>query len=152
RVLDCKNPKCKEVAAQAPKMSEYLCDACRAHFAQLQESLTSLGVPYILDDKLVRGLDYYTRTAYEAIAVTGLAAQNTVAGGGRYDGLVRELGGGDVPGIGFAAGVERIALLLASQEKELVTRPVVFLAPLGDAEAKKADQLAQTLRAAGVAA
>jgi histidyl-tRNA synthetase len=152
RVLDCKNPKCQEVAKGAPKMADYLCDPCKAHFAQLQESLTSLGVPYVLDDKLVRGLDYYTRTAYEAIAVTGLGAQNTVAGGGRYDGLVRELGGGDTPGIGFAAGVERIALLLAAQQKELTNKPIVFLAPLGDAEAKRADQLAQSLRAAGIGA
>jgi histidyl-tRNA synthetase len=151
RVLDCKNPKCQQVAAGAPKMGASLCDPCKAHFAALQETLTNLKVPFVLDDKLVRGLDYYTRTAYEAIATSGLGAQSTVAGGGRYDGLVRELGGGDTPGIGFASGVERMALLLAQQEKELLTRPVVFIAPLGEEEGKRADVLAQSLRAAGIA-
>ena len=151
RVLDCKNPKCQEVAISAPKMSNSLCDPCKAHFAQLQQSLSDLKVTYVLDDKLVRGLDYYTRTAFEAIAPDGLGAQNTVAGGGRYDGLVRELGGGDTPGIGFASGVERMAILLAGQEKELLSRPVVFIAPLGEEEGKRADLLAQQLRAAGIA-
>jgi histidyl-tRNA synthetase len=151
RVLDCKNPKCQEVAAQAPAMEKFLCDPCRAHFAGLRETLDKLGVGYVVDPKLVRGLDYYTRTTYEAIATAGLGSQSTVAGGGRYDGLVRELGGPDVPGIGFAAGVERLALLLAQQGKEQAVRPVVFIAPLGDAEAARADQLAQQLRAAGLA-
>ena len=150
RVLDCKNPRCQEVAAGAPKL--VLCDPCRAHFEGLQGILTALKVSFVLDAKLVRGLDYYTRTAYEAIATAGLGAQSTVAGGGRYDGLVRELGGGDVPGIGFAAGVERLALIVAQQGKERAVRPVLFIAPLGDAEAARADQLAQQLRAAGLAA
>jgi histidyl-tRNA synthetase len=152
RVLDCKNPGCAEVAAQAPKMEQFLCDACRAHFAGVQEALQRLGVSTAIDPRLVRGLDYYTRTAYEAIVPSGLGAQSTVAGGGRYDGLVKELGGPDVPGIGFAAGVERMALLLAQQGKEETVRPVVFLAPLGPAEEARADQLAQQLRAAGIAA
>ena len=151
RVLDCKNPKCQEAAAQAPTMEQFLCDPCRAHFAALRETLDKLGVAYLVDPKLVRGLDYYTRTTYEAIATAGLGSQSAVAGGGRYDGLVRELGGPDVPGIGFAAGVERLALLLAQQGKEQAVRPVVFIAPLGDAEAARADQLAQQLRAAGLA-
>ena len=150
RVLDCKNPKCQEVAAAAPKMTDFLCDACRAHFDNLQNTLQKLGVGFVIDTRLVRGLDYYTRTAYEAIATSGLGSQSTVAGGGRYDGLVRELGGPDIPGIGFAAGVERMALLLAQQGKEAATRPMLFIAPLGDAEAAKADQLAQQLRAAGI--
>src|SRR5205807_8018442 len=110
-----------------------------------------LKVSFVIDPKLVRGLDYYTRTTYEAIATSGLGAQSTVAGGGRYDGLVRDLGGPDVPGIGFAAGVERMALLLAQQGKEAATKPVLFIAPLGEAEALKADHLAQALRAAGIA-
>jgi histidyl-tRNA synthetase len=152
RVLDCKNPKCQQVANDAPQMEKFLCDACRAHFDGVQEELRRLGVKFVVDPKLVRGLDYYTRTAYEAIATSGLGAQATVAGGGRYDGLVKELGGPDIPGIGFAAGVERMALLLAQQGKEQVVRPVVFLAPLGDAEAARADELAQQLRAAGLAA
>ena len=152
RVLDCKNPKCQEVVAGAPQMQAFLCDACKAHFAAVQEALQRLGVGFVIDPKLVRGLDYYTRTAYEAIATSGLGAQSTVAGGGRYDGLVKELGGADVPGIGFAAGVERMALLVAQQGKEQVTRPVLFIAPLGEAEAARADELAQQLRAEGIAA
>jgi len=151
RVLDCKNPKCAEVAAGAPAMERFLCDPCRAHFAGLQETLRAVGVPFVVDAKLVRGLDYYTRTTYEAIATSGLGAQSTVAGGGRYDGLVRELGGADVPGIGFAAGVERLALLLARQGKERAVRPLLFIAPLGDAEAARADALAHELRSAGLA-
>jgi histidyl-tRNA synthetase len=111
-----------------------------------------LSVTFVVDAKLVRGLDYYTRTTYEAIATSGLGAQSTVAGGGRYDGLVRELGGGDVPGIGFAAGVERLALLVAQSGRESAERPVVFLAPLGPAEEERADALAQELREAGIAA
>jgi histidyl-tRNA synthetase len=151
RVLDCKNPKCQEVAAAAPKMEQFLCDPCRAHFEALQKALQGLNVAYVIDSKLVRGLDYYTRTTYEAIATSGLGAQSTVAGGGRYDGLVRELGGPDVPGIGFAAGVERMALLLSQQGHEAAARPALFIAPLGEAEAARADKLAQDLRAAGIA-
>ncbi|HEY5677887.1 MAG TPA: histidine--tRNA ligase, partial [Myxococcales bacterium] len=109
RVLDCKNPKCAGVAAGAPAMEQFLCEPCRAHFAGVQDALRAVGVPFVVDARLVRGLDYYTRTTYEAIATSGLGAQSAVAGGGRYDGLVRELGGADVPGIGFAAGVERLA-------------------------------------------
>ena len=151
RVLDCKNPKCQAVAAGAPKMAEFLCDPCRAHFDALQKALSDLKVSYVIDPKLVRGLDYYTRTTYEAIATSGLGAQSTVAGGGRYDGLVRELGGPDIPGIGFAAGVERMALLLAQQGHEAAAKPALFIAPLGDAEAARADRIAQELRAAGLA-
>jgi histidyl-tRNA synthetase len=151
RVLDCKNPKCQEVAAGAPKMADFLCDPCRAHFEALQKTLQGLNVAYVIDPKLVRGLDYYTRTTYEAIAVSGLGAQSTIAGGGRYDGLVRELGGPEVPGIGFAAGVERMALLLAQQGHEAASKPALFIAPLGDDEAARADQMAQQLRAAGIA-
>jgi histidyl-tRNA synthetase len=152
RVLDCKNPKCQEVATGAPRMEEFLCDPSRAHFLGVQETLRRLEVHFVVDPKLVRGLDYYTRTTYEAIATGGLGSQSTVVGGGRYDGLVRELGGPDVPGIGFAAGVERMALLLAQQGKESAVRPLLFIAPLGEEEAARADQLAQQLRAAGLAA
>src|SRR5207237_6598792 len=101
------------------------------HFAGLRSGLDRLGVEHVVGPKLVRGLDYYTRTTYEAIATSGLGSQSTVAGGGRYDGLVRELGGGDVPGIGFAAGVERLALLVSQTGRELLVRPVVFFVPLG---------------------
>jgi histidyl-tRNA synthetase len=152
RVLDCKNPGCQKVAAGAPQMETFLCDPCRAHFGELLQGLARLSVPFVVDPKLVRGLDYYTRTTYEAIATEGLGAQSTVAGGGRYDGLVRELGGPDVPGVGFASGVERLALLVAAAGRERAVRPVVFFAPLGPAEEMRADELAQELRAAGIAA
>ena len=152
RVLDCKNPGCQKVAAGAPQMETFLCDPCRAHFDELLQGLARLSVPFVVDPKLVRGLDYYTRTTYEAIATEGLGAQSTVAGGGRYDGLVRELGGPDVPGVGFASGVERLALLVAAAGRERAVRPVVFFAPLGPAEEARADALAQELRAAGIAA
>src|SRR5205823_11963621 len=124
-------------------MDAFLCDPCKAHFAGVQETLHRLGVAFVVDPKLVRGLDYYTRTTYEAIATSGLGAQSTVAGGGRYDGLVKELGGPDVPGIGFAAGVERLALLVAQAGRERAERPVVFLAPLGPAGEARADVLAK---------
>jgi histidyl-tRNA synthetase len=152
RVLDCKNPGCQKVAAGAPQMETFLCDPCRAHFGELLQGLARLSVPFVVDPKLVRGLDYYTRTTYEAIATEGLGAQSTVAGGGRYDGLMRELGGPDVPGVGFASGVERLALLVAAAGRERAVRPVVFFAPLGPAEEMRADELAQELRAAGIAA
>ena len=151
RVLDCKNPGCRKIAQAAPRMEEFLCDACREHFAGLRRSLAALRVDHVVDPALVRGLDYYTRTTYEAIATSGLGAQSTVAGGGRYDGLVHDLGGPDVPAIGFAAGVERLALLLAQQGKESAVRPEVFIAPLGEAEGMRADAIAQELRAAGIA-
>jgi len=152
RVLDCKNPRCQEIAAKAPKMEQFLCAECREHFEGLRAALGRLGVPHVVDAKLVRGLDYYTRTTYEAIATSGLGSQSTVAGGGRYDGLVRELGGGDVPGIGFAAGVERLALLVAQAGREATVRPLVFFAPLGPAEEARADELALELRKANVPA
>lgn len=150
RVLDCKNPDCQPVAAGAPPMK--YCEPCQLHFDRLRNSLDRLQVHYLIDPKLVRGLDYYTRTTYEAIATEGLGAQSTVAGGGRYDGLVRELGGGDTPGIGFAAGVERLALLVAQAGREAAVKPVLFIAPLGEQEELKADELAQALRAAGLSA
>jgi histidyl-tRNA synthetase len=152
RVLDCKNPDCQHVAVGAPTMEQFLCDACREHFMALRGALDRLGVAHVVNPKLVRGLDYYTRTTYEAIATSGLGSQSTVAGGGRYDGLVRELGGGDVPGIGFAAGVERLALLVSQAGQELAVRPEVFFVPLGPHEEARADGLAQELRKAGVAA
>ncbi len=149
RVLDSKFDK-PEILEGAPRIDAFLSDAARAHFDGVKEGLTRLGVPFVVDPRLVRGLDYYTRTTFEAIATEGLGAQSTVAGGGRYDGLVKQLGGGDVAGVGFAAGVERLALLCAAAGREASSRPVLFIAPLGEAEEKKADELAQSLRAAGL--
>ena len=114
RILDCKNEKCHSLAAGAPKLAECLDEACREHFAKVQELLTASGVEFVIDPTLVRGLDYYTRTAFE-IQYTPLGAQSAVLGGGRYDGLVEEVGGPSTPGIGFAMGMERVILALESQ-------------------------------------
>jgi histidyl-tRNA synthetase len=151
RVLDSKFDD-PAILAGAPQIDAFLSDDARKHFDGVKDGLTRLGVPFVIDPRLVRGLDYYTRTTFEAVALEGLGAQSTVAGGGRYDGLVRMLGGGDVPGVGFAAGVERIALLCAAAGQESVQRPVVYIAMLEEAGEAKADVLAQQLRSAGLAA
>ena len=118
RVLDCKNPSCREVIVGAPRMHDYLCPECQEHWDMLRSILTSMGMEYTVDPALVRGLDYYTRTVFE-IKWPPLGAQDTIIGGGRYDGLVEELGGKPTPGVGFALGLER--LLLASDKGE---RPI----------------------------
>ena len=115
RLLDCKVPKCQELGVGAPSLEECLCDECKAHFAGVQELLTAAGVDYVVDHNLVRGLDYYTKTAFE-IQYTPLGAQSAVCGGGRYDGLVQEISGDEArPGIGFAMGMERVLLALEKQ-------------------------------------
>ena len=115
RILDCKVPACKAVAAGAPHLADSLCDECKAHFEGLQKLLTAEGIKYTLDPNLVRGLDYYTKTAFE-IQYAALGAQSAVCGGGRYDGLVAEIGGPPTPGIGFAMGLERLLLALQGQK------------------------------------
>lgn len=114
RLLDCKNPKCQELGVGAPSLEECLCDECKAHFNGLKELLTAAGVDFEVDHNLVRGLDYYTKTAFE-IQYKPLGAQSAVCGGGRYDGLIEEVGGPATPGIGFAMGMERVLLALESQ-------------------------------------
>ncbi|MDD4320355.1 MAG: histidine--tRNA ligase [Acidaminococcaceae bacterium] len=114
RILDCKVPECKQIAVGAPKITDCLCDECSEHFAKVQELLNAAGVEYEIDSNLVRGLDYYTKTAFE-IQYSPLGAQSAVCGGGRYDGLVEELGGPSTPGIGFAMGMERVLLALTKQ-------------------------------------
>ncbi|MBT8364855.1 MAG: histidine--tRNA ligase, partial [Deltaproteobacteria bacterium] len=111
RVLDCKVPTCREALTEAPSILDHLCDECRSDFDQVMDSLTKLDVPFSIDKQLVRGLDYYTRTAFE-IQTTSLGAQSAVAGGGRYDNLVKELGGPDIPATGFAIGFDRLAELV----------------------------------------
>ena len=114
RLLDCKNPHDQELAAGAPSLEECLCEECKAHFEGLKELLTAAGVDYVVDHNLVRGLDYYTKTAFE-IQYAPLGAQSAVCGGGRYDGLIEEIGGPATPGIGFAMGMERVLLAIESQ-------------------------------------
>jgi len=130
RVLDCKVPACREALAESPSILDSLCDDCRADFNEVMVSLTKLNVPYVVDKRLVRGLDYYTRTAFE-IQTTSLGAQSAVAGGGRYDNLVKELGGPDIPATGFAIGFDRLTELVGLNAPDLIKKPDVFLAALG---------------------
>lgn len=149
RVLDCKSPICKEVAAKAPEILDYICDDCRAHFETVQTYLNAMGIPYNIDASIVRGLDYYTRTVFEFVS-TQIGAQGTVCGGGRYDGLLEELGGNPGPGIGFAMGIERIILVLRAMGvvREENNAPRIFVASIGQTEAALA--LCQKLRENGV--
>ncbi len=130
RVLDCKVPGCKEATLAAPAMLDNLCLGCETHFKQVREHMDTLSVGYTINPRMVRGLDYYTKTTFEM--VTGsLGAQNAVAAGGRYDGLISDLGGPELPGIGFAIGLERLALMLGEQSIE-PPRPELFIATLGE--------------------
>lgn len=147
RVLDSKAPEEQALIESLPKISEHLCDACRAHFAEVRRELDLLGIPYRVDHRLVRGLDYYTRTTFE-VTSGALGAQNSVLGGGRYDGLVKDLGGPDLTGIGFALGLERLVMILAEAKAE--RRCDVFLAPLAAGGRDKALLLQRELRAAGL--
>ncbi len=153
RVLDCKNPVCREQVEEAPSIQDHLCDGCSEHFTAVQEGLNQLGVPYSLNKFMVRGLDYYSRTTFEFIT-TDLGAQAAVGAGGRYDGLVEQLGGSrNVPGIGFALGMERLILLLQQQE-ELSTPNVIdlFVVGLGEAASEFVFSLVHVLRKTGMQA
>ncbi|MBI3595746.1 MAG: histidine--tRNA ligase [Nitrospirae bacterium] len=146
RILDCKKEGCRAVAAKAPSPLDHLCAECLAHFQQVKDGLNRLKIPFVVNEHLVRGLDYYTRTAFE-ITTTKLGAQNAVAAGGRYDGLVEELGGPPTPGIGFAMGVERIASLMEGIE---TPRPDVFFALLGEEAVRQMLPVIVRLRGHGV--
>jgi histidyl-tRNA synthetase len=131
RVFDCKAAGCKEAMAQAPSVLDHLCEDCRSHFTVVQTALSRFGVSYETDHRLVRGLDYYTRTTFEVL--TGaLGAQAAVAGGGRYDGLIKALGGPDEPGVGFAIGADRLIELLTDQQKGACEPLPLFVAALGE--------------------
>jgi len=148
RLLDCKDPGCRAVTAEAPLMLDHLCGACRTHFDTVRTLLDREGVQVALNPRMVRGLDYYVRTAFEVVA-EGLGAQNAVGGGGRYDGLVKALGGPDAPGVGFALGVERLLLSLAPEAVPHPHVPEVFLVPLGAAAEREAIHLAHRWRRDG---
>jgi histidyl-tRNA synthetase len=149
RVFDCKVERCQSVLTDAPVLLDSICEPCSEHFRQVQSYLIELGTAYAIDPHMVRGLDYYMRTTFEIIT-DRLGAQNAVGGGGRYNGLVRDLGGPDVPGIGFAIGMERLILLLQQDQVEEPRRPAVFVATLGEAARKAGFLLAQQLRRAGI--
>ncbi|HEV7987186.1 MAG TPA: histidine--tRNA ligase [Candidatus Binataceae bacterium] len=145
RLLDCKIDV--KLAEAAPKSEDFLCDNCRAHFATVRELLTDAGVPHAVNPRLVRGLDYYTRTTFEVVS-TAVGAQSAVAAGGRYDGLVEALGGAAVAGTGFAIGVDRLALALDAARFD--SRADAALAALGDAAIRRGMALAAEMRAAGL--
>jgi histidyl-tRNA synthetase len=152
RLLDCKNASCQEVAKSAPRPSDYLCHDCLLHFRSVQEYLGVLNIPFQLNHRLVRGLDYYTRTVFE-VEPQDRAAQSTLGGGGRYDDLIETLGGSPTPAVGFAAGLERIILNLKRGNAEVpeLPRPLAFVAYLGPEAKIEAVKLASQLRAAGIA-
>ena len=150
RILDCKSPICQSYCVGAPRMLDFLCDDCRAAFEDVKSDLDAMGIEYEVDPGIVRGLDYYTKTAFEFVS-DKLGAQSTVCGGGRYDHLVEEVGGPATPGVGFGLGIERLLLIMEASGVE-IPRPVecdVFIAALGKAAQSKALELAQTLRKAG---
>ena len=151
RLLDCKNPACQKQAQAAPKSIDYLCPDCAAHFIDLKHHLGLLGLPFNINSNMVRGLDYYTRTVFE-IQPLEEGGQSTICGGGRYDGLIEELGGRPTPGVGFATGIERIILNLKRQSVAVpeLTRPDVFLAWVGGKARDEAVRLSAILRSAGV--
>ncbi len=149
RVFDCKVEGCNQVASGAPSVLQFLCDSCRGHFESVQGYLELAGIPFVLNHRLVRGLDYYSRTTFE-IQTERLGAQNAVLGGGRYDGLVSLLGGPDHPAIGFAAGMERVVSLLDEDRPAEDTRPDLFIAALGERAEKACFCWVQELRKRGL--
>ncbi|TVP64895.1 MAG: histidine--tRNA ligase [Leptolyngbya sp. LCM1.Bin17] len=150
RILDSKDPKTQAIAQDAPSILDYLGDASQHHFERVCQQLSDLGITFELNPRLVRGLDYYTHTAFE-IQSNDLGAQATVCGGGRYDGLVQELGGPNTPAVGWAIGLERLTLLLAKLTPTSATGPDVYLVSRGDQAEANALQLAQKLRQTGIA-
>ncbi len=153
RLLDCKEENCKKINAAAPKMLDYLCEDCATHFTALKTHLDNAGVAYEIDSRIVRGLDYYTRTVFEFVS-TSIGAQGTVCAGGRYDGLIEELGGNPTPAVGFAAGIERLLIVMEQSGVEIPCddKPTVYIAGMDGACRDKAFALASVLRGAGVKA
>jgi len=153
RILDCKSPICGALADQAPKSVESLCPECKAHLDKVCASLDSLGIEYAINPRIVRGLDYYTRTVFE-FSSTSLGAQSAVCAGGRYDGLVETLGGAATPGLGFGSGLERLLLVMEAQGVEIPMeeKTGVFLCAMGEAAQNSAFRLAHGLRQLGISA
>lgn len=149
RVFDCKVESCRQSIAEAPELLDYICPECLDHFEKVKEYLTAFDIPFKVNAKMVRGLDYYTKTAFEVS--TGLpGSQNAVAGGGRYDSLIKELGGPDIPGAGFAVGFERLLSLLSLKDEELKAQPLLYIASLGDEAGRLAYILCNQLRILGI--
>ena len=151
RILDCKSPVCSKIAEGAPKVLDYLCDECSTHFESVKELLTGAGVEYIVNPTIVRGLDYYTKTVFEFVS-SDIGAQATVCGGGRYDGLIEQLGGQHMPSLGFALGIERLLMLMDAQGIEIQKPDTcdIYIASMGDTAHKKAFELTQAVRSASL--
>ncbi|MBQ3589255.1 MAG: histidine--tRNA ligase [Clostridia bacterium] len=151
RVLDCKSPICSALAKDAPNTIDYLCDECDNHFAELKTYLDAQGIEYEIDTRIVRGLDYYTKTVFEFIC-DGIGAQSTICGGGRYDGLMEQLGGPALPGIGFGMGLTRIILAMQASGADVVQepKPVLYIAPMGTSARARALEIVSKLRSKGV--
>ena len=153
RLLDCKSEICSEIAKDAPKTTDYLCDDCAQHYNELLATLDGMGIEHVSDPKIVRGLDYYSRTVFE-YQFTGIGAQNALGGGGRYDGLIESVGGPSLSGIGFAMGINRLILAMeqtgASYPEQ--PKPTLYIAALGAPAMRRAAVLAQQLREQGVRA
>ncbi len=147
RILDCKSPVCSKIAENAPVILDFLCDDCREHFETLKKNLTAMGIEFKINPKIVRGLDYYTRTVFEFVT-TDIGAQGTVCGGGRYDGLIEEMGGKPMPALGFAMGIERLILTMQSQECDFIPAKKcdIYIASMGEKALEKAVILAKELR------
>lgn len=153
RILDCKEEECKALCKDAPKIIDYLCEDCSAHFKKLQELLTDCGVAYEINPFIVRGLDYYTKTVFEFVT-TALGSQGTVCGGGRYDNLISQLGGTPTCGVGFGMGIERLLMLMEAENVIIPAHENVklYVATMGDAAYKKAFEIVSALRDKGVKA
>ena len=150
RLLDCKSPEDKEIAKGAPVVLDYLCEECQEHFDRVQQYLKAQDIEFKINPNIVRGLDYYTKTVFEFIS-DSIGAQGTVCGGGRYDGLVKELGGQDTPSLGFGMGLERLMLLMEAQNAPFpeAERPDLFIVALGDKATLKALEITKDMRAEG---
>lgn len=150
RLLDCKSPICREIGKDAPLIIDYLCEECGEHFEKVKSALSLMGIDFVINPRIVRGLDYYTRTVFEFIA-EGIGAQSTVCAGGRYDGLLGELCGKQVPALGFGMGLERLIMTMEQQGCDFMEPKTcdLYIASMGDAAADRAATLAQELRAEG---
>lgn len=153
RILDCKSPVCSKIAQGAPKITDYLCDECREHFASVQKYLDAAGVEYTVNPTIVRGLDYYTKTVFEFVT-DFIGAQGTVCGGGRYDGLIEELGGKHLPSLGFAMGIERLLMLMDKQGIEIPKPSTcdLYVAVMGESASLKSFEIIKAVRSCGLIA
>ncbi|MEE1061333.1 MAG: histidine--tRNA ligase [Ruminococcus sp.] len=153
RILDCKSPVCSEIAKDAPKITDYLCDECQEHFSAVQKYLDAAGIKYTVNPTIVRGLDYYTKTVFEFVT-DFIGAQGTVCGGGRYDGLIEELGGKHLPSLGFAMGIERLLMLMDKQGIEIPQPSTcdLYVAVMGEKASLKSFEIIKSVRDCGLIA